>query len=114
MSHKIRICTRAAAGTTNLERSPCGCKSSIPFKNKSHRSGCELSNSNLPVRQQPAWERLQRPRAIGYRLSWKMSAKLTLVVHSRRTDEADGDSDIGARAYRLRREGARSACKGAG
>src|SRR5216683_1441883 len=43
-----------------------------------------------------------------------MSAKLTLVVHSRRTDEADGDSSIGARAFRLRREGTTSACKGTG
>src|SRR5580700_6053046 len=38
-----------------------------------------------------------------------MSAKPTLVVHSRRTDEADGDGSIGARAYGLRREGATNA-----
>src|SRR5580692_11166187 len=41
----------------------------------------------------------------------EMSAKPTLVVHSRRTDEADGDGSFGARADRLRRESATSACE---
>src|SRR5712664_2081604 len=38
--------------------------------------------------------------------------KPTLVVHSRRTDEADGDGNFGARAARLRRECSARACKG--
>src|SRR5258708_2170878 len=39
-------------------------------------------------------------------------SKPTLVVHSRRTDEADGDGNFGARAARLRSECSARACKG--
>jgi len=41
-----------------------------------------------------------------------MGAQPTLVVHSRRTDEADGDGNFGARTVYLRRQGATSACEG--
>ena len=43
-----------------------------------------------------------------------MSAKLTLVVQSRRTDEADGDNRFGAWAFRLWRERSRSTGQGTG
>jgi hypothetical protein len=67
-------------------------------------------------------ENLRRNGDIGYRHGWNMSAKPTLVVHSRRTDEADGNGNTGARAHGLwrtstanAREGANdAACKGAG
>src|ERR1700674_4016211 len=69
--------------------------------------------SPLSVQGHLAGENLQRAGAIGYRLWLKMSAKPTLVVHSRRTDEADGDSSFGARVVRLSRERTASACEGA-
>src|ERR1700689_1265325 len=62
-------------------------------------------------RKHPA-ENLRRAGAIGYRLWLGMSAKPTLVVQIRRTDEADGDGNFDAGASRLRRECAASAREG--
>src|ERR1700688_1087719 len=59
------------------------------------------------------WRKLAAGRGNRLPSRMEMSAKPTLVVHFRRTDGAGGDGSFGARADRLRREGATSACEGA-
>src|SRR5271165_978954 len=74
---------------------------------------CER-RTNAICERQFTGENLRGSGAIGYRLGWNMSAKPTLVVHSRRTDEADGDGSNGAGADGLRRESTASSGEGSG